>query len=178
MKIFVKSLTSDIPLDVDPSDTIWDVKCKLKSKQGIRPSEQQLCFMNECLDDNRSLTDYKVQDKATLDFSIIIPSNEKAHAALFALRDFVDSHHSCKEIVSGILKANEQVKQSEHKLKLLLEESLKKNLDAKHKITNLESKMKSQQIEINELRARNRALTEKPVKLSKFERINKILLGK
>lgn len=178
MKIYVNSFSSDICLDVDSSDTIWDVKCKLKTQVGIRPSQQQLKFMNDCLDDNRLLSDYNVQNKGRLDFEIIVPTSEKAHEALFQLKDFVDSHSSCKEIVTNILKANEKSKENEKNMKMLLDQSLKENLDAKHKIKILESKMKSQQIEINELRARNRALTEKPAKLSRFGRVNKLLLGK
>ncbi|KAG4076729.1 hypothetical protein HA402_002016 [Bradysia odoriphaga] len=178
MKILVNNLGSDICLDVEPSDTVWDVKCKLKGKHGIRPSQQQLMYQNDSLDDNRLLSDYNVHEKAKLDFVMNVPSSEKAHEALFALTDFVDSHSACKEHVANILKANEKLKEAEMKMKKLLEQSTKENLDAKHKIKNLESKMKSQQIEINEVRARNRNLTEKSTKPSKFERINQLLLGK
>lgn len=178
MKIFVNNLGSDICLDVDPSDTVWDVKCKLKSKHGIRPSQQQLVFQNDCLEDSRLFSDYSVHEKAKLDFTMIVPSNEKAHEALFALNDFVDSHSACKERFANILTANEKLKEAEMKMKMLLNQSMKENLEAKHKIKNLESKMKSQQIEINEVRAKNRALTEKPAKVSKFERINQLLVGK
>ncbi len=178
MKIFVNNLGSDICLDVDPSDTIWNVKCKLKDKQGIRPSQQQLMFQDDCLDDNRLVLDYNIIERSRLNFAIIVPSSEKAHEALFALTDFVDSHSSCKEHISNILKANEKLKEAETKMKQQLDQSMKENLEAKHKIKNLESKMKSQQIEINEVRAKNRALTEKSTKPSKFERINQFLIGK
>lgn len=178
MKIFVKSFASDISLVVNSSDTIWDVKCKLKTEVGIRPSQQKLKLMSDCLDDNRLLSDYNVQDKAKLDLEIVVPSSAKGLEALSALEDFVESHSSCKDIVDNILKANEKTKEDENKIKILFEQSLKENWDAKQKIKNLESKMKSQQIEINDLRAKNRALTEKPEKRSKFERINKLLLGK
>lgn len=176
MKIFVNNLGSDICLDVDPSDTIWDVKCRLKGKHGIRPSQQQLSFQKDILDDNHRLMECNVHETARLDFAIIIPSSEKAHEALLALTDFVDSHSFCKAYVASILKENERLKESEMKMKQLLDQSIKENLDAKHKSKSLESKMKSQQIEINEVRARNRAITEKSKKPSKFARINQFFL--
>lgn len=175
MKIFVNNLGADICLDVDSSDTIWDVKCKLKSKHGIRPSQQQLTFQNDSLDDNRRISDYNIPEKGKLNFSIIVPSSEKAHEALFALTDFVNAHSSCKEHVANILKANEKLKEAEMKMKKQLDQTMRENLEAKHKIKNLEAKMKSQQIEINEVRARNRALTEKSTKPSRIERINRLL---
>ena len=74
LEIFVQVMNQEIiTLEVDSSDTIGNLKEKIKDKKGFPAEEQLLFFQSKTqLKDDRTVSDYNIQNKSTVKLSLQI----------------------------------------------------------------------------------------------------------
>jgi hypothetical protein len=67
MQIFVQTESNIITLDVEPTDSIENVKSKIQDRNGVDVSQQRLIFQELILQDGFILSDYNIQKEQTID---------------------------------------------------------------------------------------------------------------
>ena len=85
MLIYVKNLTGKTnPIEVEPSFTIRDVKSKLQMQEGVPVNQQKLIYGRDNLEDDRTLTEYKIRTESTLHLILRRKDNLKINGNAFA----------------------------------------------------------------------------------------------
>ena len=111
--LIVTLLGHKIYLEVNPSDTVEDIKGELADKVGFPPDQQRLIFNGAQLEDNKTLSYYKIVDKSKIHF---IPRLRGGHT-------FDKIKNEVKEF---LLENNEKNKEnnSEEKINILNENNI------------------------------------------------------
>ncbi|QRV96133.1 ubiquitin family protein [Ceratobasidium sp. AG-Ba] len=67
MKVYIRTITSQVySIDIEPYDTIGDLKSKIEEKDGIPTDQQRLVFAGKMLEDKNTLNHYDIQKECLI----------------------------------------------------------------------------------------------------------------
>lgn len=70
MSLLIRPARKTITLDVEPTDTLWDIKMKIQGKKDIPANQQILVFAGNDIEDRHTLAHYNIQNETTLRLTI------------------------------------------------------------------------------------------------------------
>ena len=110
MEIFVVDMSLEtIILEVDPTDTIANLKKKIKDRKGFPADEQcHLVFRGRELEDDRSVGYYSIQNNSTLNMVLPVPGKYfpmKAIVRAKARRPVFPTVFACLGQPQGVFKS-------------------------------------------------------------------------
>ncbi|KAM3146746.1 hypothetical protein pb186bvf_001276 [Paramecium bursaria] len=77
MNISIKTLTGNIiPIEVNQADTILIVKTKIQEKEGYSPDQQNLIFNGIMLENQKTVSDYKIENESILHIVLRLRNKE------------------------------------------------------------------------------------------------------
>jgi hypothetical protein len=100
MIISINFGSTKFTLDVNPSDSILDIKYLIHEEKGISPFSQKLLYQDESLEDEKTLSDYNIQN-----LSILHLLNSPANDPIVLYEEFVSRLIEGNATVSDYAKA-------------------------------------------------------------------------
>ncbi len=96
MQIFVEIKDGQtITLEVEPGDSIENVKQKIQDKESIPPEDQVLTYAGKILEDGHTVADYNIQKEGTIELSVFSIHEHSFHKEIADSKYWV-SNATCK----------------------------------------------------------------------------------